>query len=327
MSRPQRPRVVFRIAAGPRIGFGHLMRARALARALGVSPVVSLRGGVAARAAVRRTGCALVSPGVDPMTGVQLVVVDDPSPAMAEAWVRRARRRGVLVVGIQDTGAATSGANLIVNGGVCGRQTDHARRMSGPRFCLLHGVRPTRSLRGPAVRDQVLIALGGGLHVRRLARRLESAITERCPSARIVVAAGFSASPPPALRSGRWIVSARGLVAPLRSSAVAVVAGGQTLYEACSIGVPTVGLAVVRAQRPAIEACALRGAVVDAGGPEVDDATAARVADAVARLLGERALRRRLAKTARRLVDGRGARRVARRITALVRASHGRGRV
>ena len=38
-------RILFRAAAGPRRGFGHLVRCRSLARALGVRPLVALRGG------------------------------------------------------------------------------------------------------------------------------------------------------------------------------------------------------------------------------------------------------------------------------------------
>ena len=38
-------RALFRVAAGPRIGFGHLVRAGVLSRALGIDkPLVSLRG-------------------------------------------------------------------------------------------------------------------------------------------------------------------------------------------------------------------------------------------------------------------------------------------
>ena len=38
-------RILFRAPAGPRRGFGHLVRCRSLARALGVRPLIALRGG------------------------------------------------------------------------------------------------------------------------------------------------------------------------------------------------------------------------------------------------------------------------------------------
>jgi hypothetical protein len=54
-------RALFRVAAGPRLGFGHLVRARTLSRALGIArPLVSLRGGPEARKAALSLGMRLV---------------------------------------------------------------------------------------------------------------------------------------------------------------------------------------------------------------------------------------------------------------------------
>jgi spore coat polysaccharide biosynthesis predicted glycosyltransferase SpsG len=215
----------------------------------------------------------------------------------------------------------------VIDGGVSRRSTTSSRRLVGGRYCLLDIGRPKPSREPRRSEARVLIALGGGVHVRRLARRLEFAIAERCPSAEIRVASGFVTSAPPALRRGTWIASPKGLASQLKLSNVAVVAGGQTLYEACALGIPAVSVAVVRAQRRAIEASALAGAVIDAGGPHVDEAAAARVAQAVQHLLESRAMRRRVSTRGRRLIDGRGAQRVARRVLALVRARKGTTRV
>jgi spore coat polysaccharide biosynthesis predicted glycosyltransferase SpsG len=114
-----------------------------------------------------------------------------------------------------------------------------------------------------------------------------------------------------------------GLFEPLAACDVAVVAGGVTLYEACALGVPAVGLAVVEPQRKAIRSCAALGAVLDAGGPGLDAAAADRVARGVLRLLRDDPLRHAMASRGRRLVDGRGADRVARRIRALVASRRG----
>ena len=48
--------VVFHVAAGPRLGFGHLVRCRSLARALGVTPRAWVRGSAATRASARAMG-------------------------------------------------------------------------------------------------------------------------------------------------------------------------------------------------------------------------------------------------------------------------------
>jgi spore coat polysaccharide biosynthesis predicted glycosyltransferase SpsG len=249
----------------------------------------------------------------------RLLVIDDPSTNQARAWAQRARRQRVLCVGVQDAGAADCGADLVVDGGICATPTGSRRRLEGSRYCLLdtrHAAKKA-ALRRP---NRVLIALGGGGHVRRAARRLAMAVAERCPSADIVVASGFVRTPLPTLPRGRWITRSRGLTNELRTSRVAVVAGGQTMYEACSLGVPAVSVAVVGAQRRAIAACSAAGAILDAGGPDMDTATASRVASGVARLLGDRQLRTKVSKRARGLVDGRGADRVARCITRLMKA-------
>jgi hypothetical protein len=49
-------RVLFHAAAGPRLGFGHLVRCRSLARALGVDARVSIRGSAATRVAAALAG-------------------------------------------------------------------------------------------------------------------------------------------------------------------------------------------------------------------------------------------------------------------------------
>ena len=154
--------------------------------------------------------------------------------------------------------------------------------------------------------------------MRRVAARLVAAVAARCPAADIAVAAGLVPGRRPQVPGGRWLESPSGLTHALAASDVAVVAGGVTLYEACALGCPAVGMAVVKAQRPAIRALASRGGILDAGGPRVGRRTAARVGVAVATLVADGERRRRLGRQARRLVDGRGAERVARRIRTLV---------
>jgi spore coat polysaccharide biosynthesis predicted glycosyltransferase SpsG len=319
---PARPRCAFRVAAGPRIGFGHLLRARALARAIGQQAVVSVRGGAAARAAARALGFRLLHRAADLLAGADVLVVDDPSAPHGARWVRSARLRGIPSVAVHDAGIGAGRADLVVDGSIAARRTSRDRLLAGPTFCILdprvrHARRRSHG-RAERRRPIVLISLGGGNQVRRHAARIVSEIDRLCPGVSIRVAGGMSRGPLPVLPRGRWIVRRNGLGGALRAADIAVVAGGVTLYEACAIGTPAVATAVVPAQRLAIAAFAAAGAALDGGSIGAAPAAAARqVAASVASLVRDSATRRRLAVNGRRLVDGRGAARVARQISQL----------
>ena len=182
-------RFLFRVAAGPRIGFGHLMRVRALARALNVPPLVSLRGGARARRTVVRLGFQLAD-GVD-LASIDVVIVDDPSTRQANAWLIRAKRAGAATVTIHDFGTGGRAADLLIDGRLNARPfRGHATTLCGPRFAILHprllAARATRRLRRAPRRPRVLIALGGGSHVFSVVQPLVHDIARRCPGAVIL---------------------------------------------------------------------------------------------------------------------------------------------
>lgn len=320
--------VVFRVAAGPRLGAGHAVRAVRLARALGVAPLVSVRGDRRGALDLARLGVVRVGGGVREVLArlsPRVLVVDDPDPRRGTAWVRAARRAGVATVSLHDLGIGGREADYLVDGSPVrsGAPYPAGRSLVGPRFAVVDptivGHRP-RQLR----RRGVIVALGGGSRrqvAARLARRIRR--VAGCP---VVVAGGLAAA------AGRedgvvWIGPQPSLVPWLRKAAVAVVAGGVTLYETCALGVPAVAVAVVAAQRPTVQAFARRGAVRNGGlltsrapGGHVD-----RVARMVASLLAAPRARRTMARRARALVDGRGTRRVADLIAQVLRHSRNDG--
>ena len=311
--------VVFRVAAGPRRGFGHLARCRALAGALGVPALVSLRATPSTARAAAATGVTLVGGGVRLLDRVRpsLVVVDDPDTAHARTWVAAARRRGLPVAAISDAGRGRVDADLVIDGSVNARRPSGARHLSGPRYAVLDprvdGLRTSRRRRP----RRICIALGGGAQVCGVVPALTAVLAARVPDADIRVAPGFTTRPRPALAVGRWLAPGA-LVPALASADLAIVGGGLTAYEACALGVPSVAVAVVPGQRPTIRTLAGRGAIVDGGAWR--PARTGRIGDLAARLLHASARRRTLARAGRRLVDGRGARRIA---AALVRLAEG----
>lgn len=316
-------RILFRAAAGPRRGFGHLVRCRSLARALGVRPLVCVRGTRETRDAALMLGCDVVTGPPARLLrnlGTDLLVVDDPVASHAAAWIAAARSARILVVTIHDLGLGSPTGDLVVDGSVT-RAARRARRQgtAGPAFAILDpSVSALRE--GTPSRRGVLVALGGGPHEETV-RDLVIAIARRTPFVEVRVAGGFASpdgsEPASAPANVKWLGPVADLPAQLSRAQVAVVGGGISLYEACAVGTPAVGVPVVPAQRPTVAGFIGRGAALGIRRAGVHPA---RLAADVERMLRDDGLRRRIARTARRLVDGRGAHRAARAIAQLVEA-------
>jgi spore coat polysaccharide biosynthesis predicted glycosyltransferase SpsG len=159
----------------------------------------------------------------------------------------------------------------------------------------------------------VLIALGGGPRA-VLGYSIAKAVRREMPWASIRIAGGFalasSADRHRIARTGPL----NGLAGELAACDVAVVGGGVSLYEAGARGVAAVGVPVVVPQRPTVRGFVTAGAALGDASTAPD---AERVARDVVRLLRQPALRTALAGQGRKLVDGRGAGRVAEAIRRL----------
>ena len=328
---PARLRMLFGAAAGPTIGFGHLVRVRSLARALGVAPMVALHGTAATRRQATAAGWRVVDVRADEdvrRLRLDLLVIDDPSSVRVQAWVQRARRLGVPVATVHDLGIAAVESDLLIDGTVAPRRDVCGRceTLLGPRYAILDpAIRAMRGGRPRTSSPHVLIALGGG-RTAGIAAGLANAIARRVEDVEIRVASGFVGGRRPALARGVWIDVKDGLASELASASVAVIAGGVTLYEACALGVPAVAVALGPGQRRTIGAIARAGAAIDGGRLPIPLSAGftGRVAREVERLLADASVRRRLAVKGRELVDGLGAFRVADRLCRLPAAAAAR---
>jgi spore coat polysaccharide biosynthesis predicted glycosyltransferase SpsG len=342
-------RVLFRAPAGPRRGFGHLVRCRSLALALGVRPLVALRGALPVEETALALGCDVVRGGATQLLkklSPDVLVVDDPIAADARKWIRAGRRAGCLVVSLHDLGLGCHEADLVIDGSLIrNAQASRGETLSGPRFAVLdptlvddvrsrlQAAYPERE-RDP---DAVLVALGGGPRA-ELALDIAESIVAAHPRARVRVAGGFSGPPKggpyvseedpddsdvgaafrrPDAPHIAWVGPVRNLHAEMARASVAVVGGGVSLYEACAHGVAAVGVPVVPAQRPTVAAFVARGA---ARGVTRGPVSAQAVAAECAVLLSDAAMRRHVARMGARLIDGRGAFRAAAAVSRLARA-------
>lgn len=312
--------VLFVAAAGPRQGFGHLVRCGVLAGALGVRPRLALRGASSVRQRARALGWQVhpTMPTLLRTMAPDLVIVDDPSADVASRWVRASRERGIPVAAISDLRLNCVEADLTIDGSITTVAGATDADLQGPEFAILD---PTIGLlrNMPRARDRrrVLIALGGGSHIRGIGRSVAARIQTLLPDLRIDLAPGFSTAPLPALPSGCQWIAPHALRQALATTGVAVVAGGITLYEAAALGTPTVALAVADAQRLTTRAFADRGAALDAS--EINPADAIdRAGVEVAHLITNADFATLLSQQATRLVDGDGTARVVARLRQLV---------
>jgi spore coat polysaccharide biosynthesis predicted glycosyltransferase SpsG len=332
--------VVFRVAASPRLGFGHLVRAIHLANALGVPARVSIRGAAASVETARRLGASLVAGPPARVVGpaVALVVIDDPSRRAALPWLRAARRAGVRVASIHDIGLAPLASDLAIDGSLGARRVGGLGRTAaacrlGPDYAILTpglarlGGRQGRSSDRPIL----VVGLGGGQQAAAglsVARHLRTGL-DRLPGlsrAQVLLSLGLGLAGRAATRplpAGITIVPPAQFRAALARATVAVVAGGTTLYEACALGTPVVAVPVVPGQATTVRrfvraglAATPRSAAARVGADEWGRAAAS----AALALLADGRRRRELSRRGRRAVDGGGAARVAAALGELLEA-------
>jgi hypothetical protein len=148
--------------------------------------------------------------------------------------------------------------------------------------------------------DQTEANLAGAEIAETLASRLTSAAVTLAPRL-----AGSDDLP----RCVSALSAPEGLAPHLNDYDMVVTAGGVTLLESLCLGRPTVAVVVADNQRRAVEGAASAGACLAA---TVDEAVGQAL-----RLASDFSLRRGLSDSARKLVDGRGACRVARSVAQL----------
>ena len=304
---PDRPLLVLRADAGESVGSGHLMRCVALAQAWmargGEVTVVAAALPERWRARVEREGIGVVA------------VLDNAAflrhvEAVGPAWVAldgyqlptglqpETRARGARVLVIDDHGTVGKyDADLVLDqnmgasaGAYVNRNAD-ASLLLGLRYVLLR--REFWDATAPVDRvvddvRSVVVSLGGAADDRWCA------LAERA-----IDAAGLGGVTRLLHRD-----PTDDMAAVLARCDLALSAGGTTSYELCRMGVPSLLFAVADNQQPVVDALVAVGAAWRA--PHDEDEL---VAD-VRRLAADADERRRLAKTASALVDGRGSRRV-----------------
>jgi UDP-2,4-diacetamido-2,4,6-trideoxy-beta-L-altropyranose hydrolase len=297
--------VVFLADAGEGVGFGHVGRCIALAQAFetrGWTATFDVSDGTAKRQ-VRRHGFRTSTRA----KAATIAIVD--SYRRPAALLRLVRDHSQVLVAFDDLHQVRADhVSWLIRPSLGERATRGV--LGGPRFMPLRreywAARP-RVRSGPVRR--ILVTLGAHPSMPHLWTAADAVMTAD-PDARVDVVVGFSPVRGRAPKDGAVLHRRLASIRPLVSrSDLVVTAAGQTMYECLATGVPTIVVGVADNQTRQLVAAIRAGAALD-GGWITDARWPATLERSLARAIGDASLRRRIARSAATLVDGKGALRV-----------------
>jgi spore coat polysaccharide biosynthesis predicted glycosyltransferase SpsG/RimJ/RimL family protein N-acetyltransferase len=332
---------LFRVDAGPGIGLGHVQRCLAVAGALrnrNAQCLFLLPDSSAIRERMALAGCAFEALSSDRAAlggnaeleqviaaavshRCDTIVVD--SYFTGDAYFEALGDQGFRVAVFDDDGDRPLPVDVIVNSAADALTRRHASTRDGARLLLGPDFAPVRhefvheASRGAVARqtassvEHVLVTLGGSspAGARDAVLRSLDAVAH---AFRITVVCGpFDETASPAsMRDVRVVTDPPNLPELMASADLAVCGGGQTLYELATVGTPAVALQLFENQAANLEAMAVAGTVCVAGVWPSTDAVGA-ITSLVQELCDRADLRAVMSAAGQRLIDGRGACRVA----------------
>lgn len=339
-SRDFSPLAVFRFDASPTIGGGHAIRSGALATALAEE-------GWRTVCVTRRETIATARHALDPFDEVvqlcadgageideiaactggscQAVVIDHYG--WNHALYRACRRIAPCITVIEDRREALHDCDVLVNQSIepdgMRFRDDALDELIGPRYALLRSSFRRARVQGKSGADEGrVLLLCGFADERNLTERLFDAI-DGAPGVRtvdVVLGAANMHRESVQCRLRRAAVPSHLHVAPsslanlMTRASLAVTTAGSTCWELACLGVPMVTVVAAPNQGPVARTLMAAGAGEGAGA--VDDALDMRLREQVVGILAEGVRRERMGARGRDLVDGLGAVRVARAISA-----------
>jgi spore coat polysaccharide biosynthesis predicted glycosyltransferase SpsG len=277
---------------GPGAGLGHRRRCAVIAGAL------RTLGWETASAPVLGDG-----PGV---VDAPVIVVDSYRTRADD----RMRYRGGVVVALDDL-ARDLDVALVIDPAPGSSRAPHRRAglvLAGAPYSLVDPALRTLGARPPRMEPHTVLVATGASDADGVGFAMAEAIVAACPELRVRLVLGpwGDRRIPVGVEA---VERPDGLASELAAADIVVTAGGVALLESLCLGRPTVVLALAANQRANVDGVLAEGAALSADP--------AHVVDAVVRLLRCAPLRVELAEAGRRLIDGRGASRVAEAIVAL----------
>jgi spore coat polysaccharide biosynthesis predicted glycosyltransferase SpsG len=327
-----KPVLWVRTTASPQIGFGHLRRVLTLATVLRPSfdfmfltdsddPWTEAAANERAWSAVPFQPEAVWTSAASPAA----ILIDTRREGGLAGLILEAQRRGIPVASIHDLGLNPLRSDVVIDGSVEPCAPEGGKCFTGPSYLVLDLEFAAIHARKKSIRESVgsiFINLGGGDSSRYLMRVLE-AIRVFGTQLDVVAAPGFAARVRESVDPGRieplrirWADKGDSIAELFFQADLAITAGGLSVYESMGSGTPTLALSYDSLQHRTVARLAENGCCVDLGlGDSLD---VPRLADLLRSLDHDRVSRRRLSRRGWRVVDGRGAARVAQILVGLL---------
>ena len=335
--------VLFRVESGAGVGPGHLQRCVSLATALaelGHESTFIVSGGAHSLARVERAGFRVVdlataSPGSEADAQTVLAAIADhrcgaivtDSYLVDQEYMRVVASSSAALVAIDDLARETPPASIIVNTTIdaddavydgVGRDAELLMGIGyailGPQYWDLG----PREITGKPQR--VLMTLGGADGKNLTPVLLASLDGVNADFTVDVVIGPFNVhqveveeASHACERAVQLLTGQESLQKHMWGTDIAISAAGQTLYELAVTGTPTVAIQVADNQAPNMRGFAEEGCIESVVAGNRKDAGEA-TANKVAALINDQQRRLAMSAAGRRLIDGQGARRVARAI-------------
>lgn len=241
---------------------------------------------------------------------------------------RRVAAEPVCAVYVDDVKRLDYPDGIVLNGAISAERIDYPKRngiayLLGARYAFLR-----EAFRGAPVKKvskktgKVMVTFGGE-DIRLLTAPIIRMITEDFPDIKVsaVIGSGFRNVPDiEALRADgvelHRAPDARAMRSIMESSDIAVSAGGQTLYELASMGLPTVCIGTADNQRTNISGWKEAGFIEFAGWhdePDIIGNTSSRISD----MLSE-SRRSDLSAAGQRIMDGNSVERIYERLLSFI---------
>lgn len=344
-------KVLFRVDAGPQIGLGHVQRCLSLATALSQFDVTCLFLTNEDPTSLERVGRFgfeghtvknVLSWGEEDLEhtlatasvkACSAIIVD--SDYEGAEYLNGMRSAGYFVVAIEDTVPHPFPCHMVVNGDAHARQLQYHSPFEdtdfllGPEYSILRREfwEVPESALSESV-DNILVTLGGSDPYNIMPRVID--LLDKLPEIFEITAiigpffeniAEVQAAAERARRVITLVESPDSVIDLMLQADLAISAGGQTLYELARVGCPTIALRIASNQDGQMGVFEEEGFLLTVGHGDHGGIIEA-IYEVLGKVLTDTKTRSAMSAAGKRLIDGKGALRVARTILELVSNYH-----